>query len=36
MEITKDDYLNEINRILKKATLPELEIVNSYLHHLIK
>ncbi len=29
MEITKEDYLNEINRILKKATLPELEIVNS-------
>ena len=36
MEITKEDYLNEINRILKKATLTELEIVNSYLHHLIK
>ena len=29
MEITKEDYLNEINRILKKATLPELELVNS-------
>ena len=36
MEITKEDYLNEINRILKKATLPELEIVNSYVQHLIK
>lgn len=36
MELTKEDYLIEIKRILKKATPEELEIINSYLHHLIK